>query len=107
MSISPHHYRDVLNDTQTLTNEVNAYLQGKTTDGVILPIRFNEAIDTMIKRCSEEIGRLNLLYKGLGTFSKKRDEYMNAINNVKKCQMELENLRKAIDEWRLKKYPLL
>lgn len=93
MSISPHHYRSVLNDAQTLINEVNAYLQGKTTDGRILPIRYNDEIDTMIKRCSEEIGGLKLLNKGLGAFSKKRDEYMNAINDLEKCQVELEHLR--------------
>lgn len=96
MSISPHHYRGVIREAKELIQEVQAYLNWKTPDGLTRALQLISEIDELIGKCDNTIGELSVYEDGLLAQSPKRDRYSESIENLMRCKEELTALKSKI-----------
>lgn len=88
-SMSPDMYRGVLNNAKKLKNKAKEYLNGKTTDGLIIPVYFEDELEEMILECENVKANLFSAIKGLKKNSPKEAEYQNALEDIDSVQREL------------------
>lgn len=88
--MSPDMYRGVLKQANELINKAKAYLNGRTTDGLIIPIIFKKELEDMILECENTKAILSVDIKGLKQNSPKEPEYQNALEEIYGVQRELQ-----------------
>lgn len=91
MGASSHHYRGALNEADALVEEIEAYLESKTVDGLSIPVSTIMDTQQWIEKCSNMIGRLDTLNRELVRDSSRHEEYQKAIDRLTHLKIELCN----------------
>lgn len=103
-NISPDMYRNVIKKAESLSNIVDSYLNGKSPEGLFLPVTFLDEIDDMIKDCSKSLGELSVYQNGLTSDSKHRSKYADMQMSLENCIVRLEQEKGLIQNIRKKDF---
>lgn len=90
--MSPDMYRGVLNKANKLIGTIKTYLDGRTPDGLIIPITLKTDIEKMILECESTKASLLVAIKGLKQASPKRAEYQCVFNKICNAQRDMRQL---------------